>query len=119
MINICDKPVKNKYTRLNNVSERTNARRAVVRDKEHKYILRNMSNRKFGRNSTALDVAKGIDLTGKTVLITGANNGIGILFLKIVLLNFCMIILSRFGDRESTGLSQCARNHGLQKLKIC
>ncbi|MDR3498422.1 MAG: oxidoreductase [Parvibaculum sp.] len=32
----------------------------------------------FGRTSTALEVIKGHDLTGKTVLITGAASGIGV-----------------------------------------
>jgi NAD(P)-dependent dehydrogenase (short-subunit alcohol dehydrogenase family) len=31
----------------------------------------------FGHNSTADDVLEGIDLTGKTVFITGANSGLG------------------------------------------
>lgn len=80
-----------------------------------------MSNRKFGRNSTALDVVKGIDLTGKTVLITGTTSGIGtayiVLFVKWWCFNFCIILLSRFGDGESAGLSQRTCNHG--QFRIC
>ena len=32
---------------------------------------------KFNKRSTAEEVTEGIDLTGKTVLITGVNSGIG------------------------------------------
>ena len=31
----------------------------------------------FGKRSTADDVAQGIDMSGKVVLVTGANSGIG------------------------------------------
>lgn len=36
--------------------------------------------RSFNRSTTAEQVLEGINLSGKTVLITGANNGIGKLF---------------------------------------
>ena len=31
----------------------------------------------FGFHSTAAEVAAGVDLAGKTVLVTGANSGVG------------------------------------------
>lgn len=33
--------------------------------------------RKFGRDTTAMEVLEGMDLSDKSVLITGANTGIG------------------------------------------
>jgi len=37
-----------------------------------------MAGRKFNRDTTALNVVEGMDLTGKFALVTGANNGIGL-----------------------------------------
>lgn len=42
------------------------------------YQLTKMSQpRKFGRDTTAMEVLEGMDLSDKSVLITGANTGIG------------------------------------------
>ena len=43
--------------------------------KEQKVALIKTS---FGRNSTAAEVVKGIDLSGKRAIVTGATSGIGI-----------------------------------------
>lgn len=40
-----------------------------------------MKTSKFDRHTTALEVLEGIDLNNKTVLITGANSGIGFYYL--------------------------------------
>ncbi len=37
-----------------------------------------MQTTEFGRSSTAMDVLSGIDLRGKTALVTGASSGIGV-----------------------------------------
>ncbi len=39
--------------------------------------MNNTTGPKFGKSSTAQDVVEGIDLTGKLVLVTGVNSGIG------------------------------------------
>ena len=36
------------------------------------------STKQFGRNSSALEVVEGIDLTGYEAIITGGNSGIGV-----------------------------------------
>jgi hypothetical protein len=41
--------------------------------------MSNTNRRKFNASSTANDVLDGIDLKGKTILITGTTNGIGLL----------------------------------------
>src|SRR5688572_26331095 len=45
-----------------------------------------VTNGPFDRNSTAEQVTVGIDLTGKTVLLTGCNSGIGYETLRVLVL---------------------------------
>lgn len=42
-----------------------------------KSTLDEMAKRNFNRHTTAMEVLEGVDLDGKTILITGANSGIG------------------------------------------
>lgn len=68
-----------------------------------------MSERKYDRHTTAMEVVEGMDLGGKTILITGANNGIGLFFvIAIVIITsdlFSEYCLFRFRDCPCIGYS--------------
>jgi NAD(P)-dependent dehydrogenase (short-subunit alcohol dehydrogenase family) len=46
----------------------------------------------FGAESTALEVTKGLDLTGKTVVITGCNSGLGFETMRVLSLRGANVI---------------------------
>jgi NAD(P)-dependent dehydrogenase (short-subunit alcohol dehydrogenase family) len=47
---------------------------------------------KFGRESTGEEVTEGLDLTGKTILITGANSGLGYETMRVLAMRGAHII---------------------------
>jgi len=46
----------------------------------------------FGEDSTAMEVTEGLDLTGKTALITGANSGLGLETMRVLSLRGAQVI---------------------------
>ena len=46
----------------------------------------------FGKDSTALEVTEGLDLTGKTALITGCNSGLGYETMRVLALRGATVI---------------------------
>lgn len=48
---------------------------------------------KFDASSTALQVAHGVDLTGKVALVTGANSGVGYEVARTLALQGCQVVL--------------------------
>lgn len=59
----------------------------------------------FGADSTALEVTEGIDLTGKTALITGCNSGLGYETMRVLSLRGANIIAAaRTEDKAAEAL---------------
>ncbi len=60
----------------------------------------------FGAQSTALEVTEGIDLTGKTALITGCNSGLGFETMRVLSLRGASIIgAARTEDKAAEALA--------------
>jgi NAD(P)-dependent dehydrogenase (short-subunit alcohol dehydrogenase family) len=60
----------------------------------------------FGAQSTALEVTEGIDLTGKTALITGCNSGLGFETMRVLSLRGANIIgAARTKDKAAEALA--------------
>ena len=64
---------------------------------------------KFGARSTALEVAAGHDLTGKTALVTGASSGIGIETARALLSTGAAVILAVRDTEKGEAVAQQLR----------
>ena len=64
----------------------------------------------FGANSTAEEVTKGLDLSGKTAVVTGCNSGIGFETMRVLALRGAHVI-GTARTREK-GLEACAKVKG-------
>ena len=64
----------------------------------------------FGANSTAEEVTKGLDLTGKTAVVTGCNSGIGFETMRVLALRGAHVI-GTARTREK-GIEACAKVTG-------
>ena len=63
----------------------------------------------FGFNSTAEDVTEGLDLTGKTYLLTGCNSGIGAETLRVLALRGATVIgAARTAEKASAAVADHA-----------
>ena len=75
-----------------------------------------MADRNFGKESTAEEVTEGIDLTGRTALVTGASSGLGAETARVLAARRAAVTLTgrsaekteqvAAGIRESTGNNQ-------------
>jgi NAD(P)-dependent dehydrogenase (short-subunit alcohol dehydrogenase family) len=54
--------------------------------------MRNVPKSPFGRRSTAEEVTAGLDLSGKTALITGCNSGLGLETMRVLALRGAQVI---------------------------
>ena len=54
--------------------------------------IRNVPKSSFGRRSTAEEVTVGLDLSGKTALITGCNSGLGLETMRVLALRGAQVI---------------------------
>lgn len=71
----------------------------------------------FGAKTTAQEVTEGIDLTGKTVLITGVNSGLGLETMRVLSLRGAYIIaLARDLDKAEAA---CALLEGPYRTVAC
>ena len=57
----------------------------------------------FGYNSTSDEVAQGIDLSGKTYLLTGCNSGIGLDTLRVLLLHGARVVAAARTEEKAKG----------------
>ena len=61
----------------------------------------------FGRESTAEEVTKGLDLTGKTYLVTGATGGLGFETIRVLALRGAQVIATgRTLDRAAEAVGR-------------
>ena len=59
----------------------------------------------FGKSSTAEEVTAGIDLMGKTALVTGANSGLGFETMRVLALRGAHVIaVARTMEKAQKGL---------------
>lgn len=62
---------------------------------------------KFGETSTAEDVTAGVDLSGKRVLITGCNSGLGLESMRVLAMRGAHILgVARSKDRASAAFAE-------------
>lgn len=61
----------------------------------------------FGKESTAEEVTAGIDLSGKTVLITGCNSGLGFESMRVMMLRGAHVLaLARTADKAAEAINE-------------
>jgi NAD(P)-dependent dehydrogenase (short-subunit alcohol dehydrogenase family) len=61
----------------------------------------------FDKKSTAEQVTNGVDLTGKTVLITGCNSGLGLETMRVMMLRGANVLgLARSKDKAAEAIKQ-------------
>ncbi|MDX2143294.1 MAG: SDR family oxidoreductase [Rhodospirillaceae bacterium] len=61
----------------------------------------------FDKKSTAEQVTEGLDLTGKTVLITGCNSGLGFETMRVMMLRSAHVLgLARSTDKAAEAIAQ-------------
>jgi NAD(P)-dependent dehydrogenase (short-subunit alcohol dehydrogenase family) len=70
---------------------------------------------KFDKKSTAEEVTEGIDLTGKTVLITGCNSGLGFETMRVMMLRGAHVLgLARDKAKAAEAIAQVAAMPGIK-----
>jgi WW domain-containing oxidoreductase len=70
--------------------------------------------RRFHARSSALEVLEGVDLSGKTILITGTTSGIGKETARSLALHGAHLVMANRSDN----LARALRDHILQE-KVC
>ncbi len=71
----------------------------------------------FGRDSTAMEVTEGLDLTGKTALITGCNSGLGLETMRVLALRGVHVIGA--ARTEEKAAAACAGVTGKTTPVVC
>lgn len=65
----------------------------------------------FGYGSTAEDVTEGIDLTGKTYVLTGCNSGLGLETMRVLSLRGAHVFaLARTGEKATKAMAEVSAN---------
>lgn len=72
---------------------------------------------RFGRRSTAEEVTEGVDLTGKTVLITGVNSGLGFESMRVLAARGAHVIGA--ARTKEKAQEACARVEGKTTAVVC
>ena len=60
----------------------------------------------FGRESTAEDVTRGMDLSGRTALVTGANSGLGLETARVLALRGATVICAARTEEKARGVCE-------------
>ncbi|MBL8643034.1 MAG: SDR family NAD(P)-dependent oxidoreductase [Rhodospirillaceae bacterium] len=69
----------------------------------------------FDKKSTAEQVTEGLDLTGKTVLITGCNSGLGFETMRVMMLRGAHVLgLARSKDKAAEAIASVAAMPGVK-----
>jgi NAD(P)-dependent dehydrogenase (short-subunit alcohol dehydrogenase family) len=74
-------------------------------------LLKKTGKNGFGSRSTAEEVSQGVDLSGKTILVTGCNSGLGFETARVLALRGAHVVgLARTADKAREALTQLNGN---------
>src|SRR5262245_13038874 len=69
---------------------------------------------RFGKRSTALEVTEGLDLSGKTVLLTGCTSGIGLETLRVLALRGAHVLAAGRTEAKAAAAWESVRTSGMK-----